>query len=152
MKKSKPNKRNNQINIQNLQGKIGLDLRLVKRIAWEVLDRQAIKARGEITISFVSDKEITQLNKKYLSHNYPTDVLAFDLSEDKNKLSADIIVSAETAVSNAGIFNTSVLYEIYLYVAHGLLHIAGYDDKTTRQRNLMHKKAVQILSALKITG
>jgi probable rRNA maturation factor len=78
----------------------------------------------------------------------PTDVLAFDLSAPGavRVLLADIIISADTAARNAKIFHTTPLYELYLYVVHGVLHLLGYDDKTKAQRKLMHKKAIKYVN------
>jgi probable rRNA maturation factor len=66
--------------------------------------------------------------------------MAFDLSAEKNKICADIIISCDTAVKNARIFKTSPQRELKLYVVHGILHILGYDDHTPSQKALMRKK------------
>lgn len=104
---------------------------------------------GEITVCLVNDQEISRLNAKYLKKNRPTDVIAFSLG-DKKSLCADIVVSTDTASRQAKIFNTSPSYELYLYIVHGVLHVLGYDDKTTKQSQLMQKKSIRILSALRI--
>lgn len=81
-----------------------------------------------------------------------TDVISFNLSERfKSDITyADIVISTDRAVYNAKIFNTGSLYELYLYVVHGVLHLLGYDDRNTKQRQLMDEKAARILSILKI--
>ncbi len=101
-----------------------------------------------MTICFVGDAKIRQLNKKYLGIDAPTDVLAFDLSAKAGALCADILISAHTAVGNAKIFNTSPYYELYLYVVHGILHLIGYDDAGEKDRRVMQKKAELILETL----
>lgn len=98
----------------------------------------------------MDDKKIKKINAKYLNKKTATDVIAFNL-DSKNELLADIAVSVDTAISQAKIFQTSYLYELYLYVVHGVLHILGYDDKTTKQRQLMQDKSIKILHALRIT-
>jgi len=75
-------------------------------------------------------------------------VIAFDLSLDKKKILADIAISTDTAIRQAKIFKTSPLYETYLYVVHGVLHIIGYRDATFKQRKLMDEKAHYILEKL----
>lgn len=94
---------------------------------------------------------IKELNLMYLGENSPTDVITFDNAQNKKGiLSADIAVSTDTAIRNARIFKTTPLYEIYLYVVHGILHLLGYHDKTTRQKKLMQHKTNHILAALNI--
>lgn len=111
-----------------------------------------VKKAGEITVCFVNDKRIKELNLKYLNRDYPTDVIAFDVTGPGNSgaLLADLIVSADRAVANAAVFKTYPLYELYLYVVHGTLHLLGYDDRTTKQRRIMEKKSNRILSTLKL--
>ena len=69
-------------------------------------------------------------------------MLTFDISDPKkrNELTADVIVSADTAVKNSKIYYTTPAYELKLYVIHGLLHLLGYDDRLPRQTRLMRKK------------
>lgn len=87
---------------------------------------------------------------RFLSKDCPTDVIAFDLSESKDKITADIVVSTDTAYVNAERFKTHPVYEVYLYIVHGLLHIFGYDDKNPGQRKLMQRKAESILKNFKV--
>jgi len=82
------------------------------------------------------------LNLKYLGKNQPTDVLSFDSSGAERKC-ADIIISTQTAIRNAKAFKTTPLFELNLYLVHGLLHILGYDDKTHQQRKLIRRKEKQ---------
>ena len=82
------------------------------------------------------------MNLEFLHRDQPTDVLAFE--------SGEIVVSSDTAIRNARIFKTKPLYELYLYVVHGVLHIIGYDDRTKKQRERMQKKADDILQALQL--
>jgi rRNA maturation RNase YbeY len=91
------------------------------------------------------------LNVKYLRKNSATDVIAVDFTGKFKGLSyllAEIFVSTDTAIANARIFKTSPLYEIYLYLIHGALHLLGYDDKTARQKQIMRKKEKEILRKL----
>jgi len=66
------------------------------------------------------------LNKRYLNHDYVTDVLTFDLGEGLG----EVIICPEIASANAKAHQTSTENEIILYVIHGILHLAGYDDKS----------------------
>ena len=93
---------------------------------------------AEITLCLVNDPKIRGLNLKYLGEDIPTDVLAFDAT-------GDIVISTDTAIRNAAIYKTSPVYETYLYVVHGVLHLLGYDDRNPKGRKLMDNKAKTIL-------
>jgi len=141
-----------KITIRNLQKKLPLNPKRIKSAILKAISSQSRKESGELTICFVDDKKIKQLNQKYLHRHMPTDVLAFDLSgaRDSKNIFADIIISTDTAVRNARTFKTNPLYEIYLYIVHGVLHILGYNDKNANQRKIMDKEAARILAQLKL--
>ncbi len=98
-------------------------------------------------MSFVNDRKIKELNLKYLGRDNPTDVIAFDLAgqNSKDKIFADIVISTDRAIDNAGAFNTTPLFEVYLYIIHGVLHILGYDDRTKKDTLVMRKKEADLL-------
>lgn len=103
-----------------------------------------------MAILFVDDRQIRAFNTTYAGKDASTDVLAFDSSFLKNELLADVIVSVETAARNARVYRCSCLYEVYLYVVHGLLHLVGYNDATVSARRKMQRKATLLLHSLKI--
>jgi probable rRNA maturation factor len=132
-----------KIIIKNLQKKLRISPTRIRKAILEVVWREApLVKTGEITVSFVTDSAIRALNKKYLKKNHPTDVLAFDLGEGgpRRKITADIVVSTDTAARNAAFFKTTPEYELRLYCIHGVLHILGYDDHSSRKTSLMRKK------------
>lgn len=106
----------------------------------EIISSEIRVKPGEVNVSFISDRKIKSLNRLYHGRDFSTDVLAFDLSNDNKELVADIYISADTAVSNSKIFSTDPQTELYLYVIHGMLHLAGYDDHRPRETKLMRKK------------
>lgn len=137
---------------KNFQKKIPINPKSFKKTILKTLSLENIKKNGEITVSFVNERKIKELNLRYLGRNTPTDVLAFNISEafQENKIFADIVISTDTAIRNSRLFKTSNLYELHLYVIHGLLHILGYDDKTQKHKEIMHKKAQRVLRNLRI--
>jgi len=141
-----------KITVKNLQKRIPSSQKRIKKAVLEALSTQDIKKSGEITVCFVGDKEIRKLNLKFLGKNASTDVLAFDISapQGAGDIFADIVVSTETAIYNAGIYNTSPLYESYLYAIHGVLHLLGYRDRNIKERESMQARAEQVLARLKI--
>lgn len=136
-----------KITIRNFQKKIPISPAGIKKAILRVFSKEGLKKSGEITISFVGDKKIRELNLQYLHKDRPTDVLAFNLSEPQDKeMAADIVVSVDTAIHNAKIFKTTPVYELYLYAVHGMLHILGYNDRNERERKIMREKTNNILT------
>jgi len=82
------------------------------------------------------------VNKKYLGHDYVTDVITFDLGGG----SGEIIICPQVAGVNAREYKNSTEHEIILYVIHGILHLAGYDDHSPQdihQMRLMENKLLK---------
>ena len=90
-----------------------------------------------INLIYVDDKEIDEINKTFLDHDYPTDVITFVLEEDENE--ADIIIGVETALENSKQYNATHESELLRLVAHGVLHLLGYDDHSDEEREAMHE-------------
>jgi probable rRNA maturation factor len=97
------------------------------------------KIAGEISIIFCSDDYLLNINNKYLKHDYYTDVITFDYTED-NIISGDIFISIDRVVENAQNFNTDINSESLRVMVHGLLHLLGYEDKTKEVKEIMTKK------------
>lgn len=105
----------------------------------KVLIKKEIKIFGDITIIFCSDKYLLDINIEYLNHNYFTDIITFNYVEG-NTISGDLFISIERVKENAAEFNTSWIKELYRVVFHGVLHLVGYNDKTTAEKKVMGKK------------
>ena len=134
-----------RIAVRNLQKKASLSPGRIKRLIKRALKEEGIRAGGEITVSFINDSLIRKLNKRYLKKTGPTDVLAFNNAGPFNRkgLYADIIVSSDTAIHNAKIFNTTPSHELTLYSIHGLLHLLGYDHNSCRKSKIMRGKELK---------
>ena len=131
-----------KITLQNLQKYVPLSTGKIKKLILKVLKGEKVKKTGWINICFVDDRQIKKFNIKFHKTKSATDVLAFNLSDkkEKNIILADIIISAQTALKQAASFKTTPDYELSLYVVHGILHILGFGDHTARQMKLMRKK------------
>ena len=92
-----------------------------------------------LSFLFVDDEEMLKYNKKYLQHKSYTDVITFDNSIDK-KIAGDIIISLERVNDNAKFYQVSYNYELQRVMAHGLLHLLGYNDKSKQDAKLMRFK------------
>ena len=110
----------------------------VKNWVKSILETEG-KLAGEITYVFCNDEFLSSMNEKYLKHNTLTDIITFDYSE-KGKLSGDIFISIERVKENAGSFNTTLNQELGRVMAHGVLHLSGYKDKTTEDKKIMRSK------------
>jgi probable rRNA maturation factor len=97
------------------------------------------KSAGDITYIFCNDEYLGGMNEKYLKHNTLTDIITFDYSE-KEKLSGDIFISIERVKENAGSFNTTLNEELGRVMAHGVLHLSGYKDKSPDDKKMMKSK------------
>lgn len=101
----------------------------------------SVEARvlGSVNIIFCSDDYLLNINKKYLSHDYYTDIITFDYCE-KNILSGDLFISIDSVRDNAGFFNVSFSQELDRVMVHGLLHLIGYDDHMDEDIAVMRSK------------
>ncbi|WP_026913649.1 rRNA maturation RNase YbeY [Christiangramia portivictoriae] len=94
---------------------------------------------GEINYIFCDDDYLLEINKQYLDHDTFTDIISFD-STVGNSLSGDIFISTERVQENAADFNVNFTEELKRVVAHGILHLCGYKDKTESESELMRRK------------
>ncbi len=124
-----------EINIFNDTERKRLPRKCVAALVEKVLKSNKIKNAG-INIVYVSDENILDINKKFLKHNYVTDVITFDLDEEK-KLIGEIYISADTAERQAKDYKVSLKNELKRLAVHGALHLAGYDDSTDKERAKM---------------
>jgi probable rRNA maturation factor len=131
---------NIKVAIKNMQNRLPIDSLKVKKTVLETIMREGAKKNGEITVCFMDDRQIRELNLLYLGSDCPTDVISFDDSLNRKELLADIAVSTQAACRNAKIYKTTALYEMYLYVIHGVLHLLGYDDERKTDRLIMQKR------------
>ncbi len=134
------------IDIANLQKHFEIKNSKIKGTVEEVLGKEGKDAK--LSFAFVDNKEIKKLNKRYFDSDEVTDVIAFPLSNQKNVISGEIIVSVETAVYTAGKGRINIEGEILLYVVHGLLHLLGYKDDNRENSKIMHEKESRILKNL----
>lgn len=93
-----------------------------------------------LSITFCDDEEILEINRRYLQHDYYTDIITFDLTERMNEpTTAALFISADTVKSNSIINGTKFQRELHRVIFHGLLHLVGFNDKTQQEQTLMRK-------------
>lgn len=94
---------------------------------------------GKLSYCFCTDGYLLELNKKYLRHNYLTDILTFDYTEGKT-ISGEIYISIERVKENAGIYSQTLRQELLRTIVHGALHLCGNKDKTAAEKKTMRHK------------
>ena len=96
------------------------------------------KKIGDINIIFVTDKELLEINQKYLNHSYYTDIITFNYNTQR-KISGDIYISLERIMENSFKYQCSLSSEVLRVIIHGILHLLGFNDKTKEQKSIMKK-------------
>tara|TARA_B100001173_G_scaffold91205_1_gene78714 strand:- start:4148 stop:4555 length:408 start_codon:yes stop_codon:yes gene_type:complete len=110
-----------------------------KKIWLNSISKNEGKDIGSLNFLFVDDKEMLKYNKKYLHHESYTDIITFDNSLN-NKIAGDIVISLERVNENAKYYQVSYNYELERVMAHGLLHLLGYNDKNKEEKIIIRKK------------
>ena len=129
-----------RISIANLQELVPIDRGRMKEIVRAVLREEGV-SEAEITLAFVDNPTIRQLNKRYLDHDEPTDVLSFPMSDPgSRRLTGELVIGAEVAQAEAASRGHDVQAELALYLIHGLLHLCGYGDTSPAEAQEMRER------------
>jgi probable rRNA maturation factor len=97
------------------------------------------KELGVINVICVSDEYLLEMNMKYLNHDYFTDIITFDYTNDL-VVSGDLYISVDRVVDNANLNGVSVNNEFLRVCVHGVLHLCGYKDKSDSEIAVMREK------------
>jgi probable rRNA maturation factor len=135
-----------KITVQNLQRRISVNVAELEKFAGHAVQnslqlhqgqRTDLRKLSEISVWLISDRRMALLHRKFLGQSGPTDVMTFQHGE--------IFISVETARRHARTFGNSLLRELKLYIAHGLLHLHGFDDQTPSEMPKMKAAQERIL-------
>ena len=144
---------------------MNVDLRALQAAVEHGLQIEGV-ATAVLSVTVVDNESIHRLNREHLQHDYPTDVISFQLdwtcgSETPESrygllsgrssgasVEGEIVVSAEYAAEMSGRCGWSTQNELTLYVIHGMLHICGYDDLTDDEKTFMRSREQAVLSGL----
>lgn len=107
------------------------------------------KKIGDIAYVFCNDGKILEVNNQYLQHDYYTDIITFDYSEN-DVISGDIFISLDTVKSNSEQFGTDYIGELHRIIIHGVLHLCGVNDKAPGEREYMTECENKALGLLKL--
>lgn len=124
---------------------------LANRVALKSFIEKRIKKEGfsiqTLTYVFCSDKYLLKMNKDFLSHNYYTDIISFDLSETPGNLIGEVYISVDRVKDNAKTHGTTLKEELHRVIFHGALHFCGYKDKKPADTIKMRQMEDRWLSA-----
>lgn len=124
------------VSLSNNQSVHAVDERQLLDAVRAVLEDSAFVS-AEISLAVVDDPTIHDLNRRFLKHDWPTDVLSFVLDDRNAHLEGEVILSADTAAAEAAEIGWSASAEQLLYVIHGTLHLIGYRDKSEQETAAM---------------
>jgi probable rRNA maturation factor len=105
------------------------------------------KKIASLTYIFCSDDYLLAINSQFLRHDYYTDIVTFDMSEPYQPVTAEIYISIDRVRENAVHFGSSLKNELHRVIFHGALHLCGYSDKKSKEKQLMRKKEEKYLFA-----
>ena len=115
----------------------------IERAKLAVLIREIIhdekKRADSVNVVLVDDDYLLEVNKKFLNHNYKTDVISFDLNGD-GEIEGEIYVSVQRALVQARRYKVAVEREVVRLIVHGILHLTGWEDKTRSEKLRMRKR------------
>ena len=128
------------LHVENIPFKLSNRLKLKTWIKQIATDEGKIPV--DIACIFCSDERLLSMNKTFLKHDYLTDVITFDYSEDNgtSEIGGDIFISVDTVRANAQKYGVSPENELHRVIAHGVLHLCGYKDGTKREIQTMREK------------
>ncbi len=130
------------------------DIYVNKRIIHSLIS--AIKqdydfAIKSLSISFIKSDELLEINRKFLGHNYETDVITFNYSDQKKIIDGEILISFEEAKLNSKKYNVAFGRELNRLVIHGLLHLLDFDDKNIESKKIMKKEENKLVNRYNFT-
>lgn len=139
-----------QILIANEQATLSIDeTRLITAVR-SVLEASDFST-AFISIAVVDDPKIHEINRQFLEHDYPTDVISFVLEETETRLEGELVISADTAISNSQEYGWPAENELLLYAVHGCLHLIGYRDHHPEEKAEMLSAEAEHLQKLGIS-
>jgi probable rRNA maturation factor len=138
--------------VQRCDG-LPVDHKRVRDCCRRVLEREGVE-NASLSIAYVNDAEMQEINREYLGHDYPTDVISFLLNDaldsGMRSLTGELVVGLEYGRRMAARHGWRPDDELLLYVVHGLLHLCGYDDLTDEARPIMRMRESEWIREYKL--
>lgn len=134
-----------KVSLTNQQSGHPVDRARLIMAAKAVLEGEGVQ-RAQLSLAVVDEATMARLNRQFLDHEGPTDVLSFPFSRSPTAVEGEVVVCADVAARAAPQYGWDAQSELLLYVIHGVLHLVGYDDRTPKQRRLMRQKERRYLA------
>ncbi len=147
------NKNRNQVIVSNCDLKFQIRKKAVGQLTLHILNHLRFK-NTRLSIIFGTDFQIKKLNQRFLNHAWTTDVIAFPflgvpLNQKKSIFLGDVFISPKRALIQAPLFQASFKEELARYICHGILHLAGYKDKTMKEKRAIRQQENKLLALYK---
>ena len=130
--------------VVNAQGEAPVDVARMTRVARRAVRRLRIRTRGTLAITFINDRRMRTLNKRFLRHDRTTDVLSFRY--DGEPVVGEVLIAPRAARRYAKDHGIAYQHELSRYVVHGLLHWLGHEDRTRAQQQAMRAREDRVLA------
>lgn len=101
---------------------------------------------GKLDFNFLNGESMIEINKKYLDHNYDTDIITFNYSDENDMLDGEFFISLSEASKNSKKYKVPLDNELFRLIVHGILHLIGYDDSNAQEKRRMKKVENQIVN------
>ena len=138
------------VSVASPQEVVPLEYARLKDCARAVLAGEGVQ-EAKVSLAFVDDATIAGLNKRFLDHDGPTDVITFPYSgRGAKKLEGEVVIGVEVAQREAAERGHDANTELCLYVIHGVLHLCGYDDRSAKGAAAMRRKEREYLRQLNL--
>lgn len=109
-----------------------------KLLIYKVIRKSGFKP-GDLKFIITNDEEIKKINKEFLGHDYPTDVISFRINEGK-EIEGEIYISIDTVKCNSKIYGSTVDKELLRVMIHGVLHLIGFNDENNKNKRKMKEE------------
>ncbi|MFC4320820.1 rRNA maturation RNase YbeY [Litchfieldia salsa] len=136
--------------------------KLLEELLATAADYESVNEGSELSITFVDNERIREINREYRGKDQPTDVISFAMEEmgegeieiqgaDLPRMLGDLIISVPKTIEQAEEYGHSFSRELGFLTVHGFLHLLGYDHETTEDETIMFSKQKEILDAYGLT-
>ncbi len=134
--------------VKNLQVNFNKNFSFQKKLIHNLVLFLKKELRCELTslvVNFVNAAYLLEINRKFLNHNFETDIITFDYSGDHKNLDGELFISYEQAILNAKRFGVPKNDEYFRLVIHGVLHLLDYDDRSKKDSKEMKRMEDSLL-------